>query len=194
MNVQTRPEQPTPCVLHEFPVESREDLLVSKSQAVSVSVGPSKIGGTGVLAVKRLAKDEVIRQMGIGRRITREEPLRPEDDERPEHCTVIDGRLFLVPSPDRYLNHSCDPNSWLRFEESRILLVARRDIAAGEELTIDYLINNAGGDSWECHCGTTRCRGLTGVSFFDLPEAIRTEYRPLLAPWFVERYRAELEG
>lgn len=160
----------------------------------SVALGPSKTGGTGVFTSKRLSRDEVIREMGVGRRITREEPLRPEEGERPEHCTVVDGRVFLVTSPDRYLNHSCDPNSWLRFEENRIVLVARRDVEAGEELTIDYLINNAGGDSWECHCGTTRCRGLTGVSFFDLPEPIRTEYRALLAPWFVERYRAELEG
>ena len=39
-------------------------------------------------------------------------------------------------NPDdwRPINHSCDPNTWLEGLD----LVARRDIAAGDELTIDY--------------------------------------------------------
>ena len=34
-----------------------------------------------------------------------------------------------------YTNHSCDPNVWMQDE---VTLAARRDIAIGEELTIDY--------------------------------------------------------
>jgi SET domain-containing protein len=35
----------------------------------------------------------------------------------------------------RYGNHSCDPNLW---HADVVTITARRDIAAGEELTIDY--------------------------------------------------------
>ena len=37
-------------------------------------------------------------------------------------------------SLDEYLNHSCDANAWL---EDEVTLTARRDIAAGEEITLD---------------------------------------------------------
>lgn len=101
---------------------------------------------------------------------------------------MADGRYLLVGEPDRYLNHSCDPNAYKRYTQSRIELIARRTIEVGDEITLDYLINNAGGDTWPCHCGATRCRGMTGTSFFDLPEEFQREYFPLLAPWFKRRY------
>ena len=71
--------------------------------------------------------------------------------------------------------------------------MARRSIDPGEELTLDYLINNEGGDSWACLCGAARCRGRTGVSFFDLPPMFRREYAPLLAPWFIRRNAERLD-
>jgi hypothetical protein len=37
------------------------------------------------------------------------------------------------------INHSCDPNTALSFEESNIRLVATREIAVGEEITIAYI-------------------------------------------------------
>lgn len=160
---------------------------------VEVEVRASARGGQGVIAVEPVAVGDVIKPFLIEREVTAEAPLRPEYDERPEHCPVIDGRFFLVAAPERYVNHSCDPNAWLRYEQADISIVARRAIAVGEELTFDYLINNAGGDSWPCHCGAARCRGETGTSFFALPEAIRREYAPLLAPWFTHRHADRLE-
>lgn len=38
----------------------------------------------------------------------------------------------------RYINHSCKPNCEARIEDGRVLIFALYDIAAGEELTIDY--------------------------------------------------------
>ncbi len=73
----------------------------------------------------------------------------------------------------------------------RVLLTAA--VAADEELSFDYLINNPAGDSWPCACGARRCRGETGSSFFTLPAAFQHEYRPLLADWFVRRYPLEIE-
>ncbi len=120
--------------------------------------------------------------------------LEGEPDASREHCTLVDGRFHLVDSPERFLNHSCRPNVFERFDEDGACLVALEEIATGEELTTDYLINNEGGESWSCSCGADRCRGETGVSLFTLPVAFRREYAPLLAPWFVRRNRERLRG
>lgn len=153
-----------------------------------VEVRSSPIEGLGVFSLDDVAEGEVVRAFALGREVTPEAPLRAEDGERPEHCTLVDGRLHLVPYPDRHFNHSCDPNTWIRHGPGRADAVARRAIRAGEELTLDYLIDNPGGDSWPCRCGAARCRGETGTSFFELPEPFRREYRPLLSDWFVARY------
>ncbi len=158
-----------------------------------VAIRNSQIRGRGVVTLEHLQAGQVVHEFDLEREVTPESPLRPERGELPEHCPLIDGRFYLVGSPDRYLNHSCDPNVYLRFGIDGIDIVALRDIEAGCELTLDYLINNAGGDTWPCHCGAPRCRGETGHSFFTLPEELQHEYLPLLASWFLERYARELE-
>ena len=158
-----------------------------------VAVRDSLIGGLGVFTREALVAGQFVREFTVEREITADSPLRPEQGELPEHCPLINGRFFLVASPDRYLNHSCDPNVYLRFGPHSIDVVALRDVEADSELTIDYLINNPGGDSWPCRCGTARCRGETGKSFFTLPESFQREYLHLLAPWFRERYQRELK-
>ena len=158
-----------------------------------VAVRKSGIGDLGVFTLEPVQAGQVVREFKLERELTPESPLRPDRGERPEHGPLIDGRFYLVGSPDRYLNHSCDPNVYLRFGANRIDVVAVRDIEAGCELTLDYLINNPGGDSWPCHCGAPRCRGETGTSFFTLPDEFQREYFPLLAPWFLKRYSQELK-
>ena len=50
--------------------------------------------------------------------------------------------VYLVPS---MLNHSCDPNVDVQFprNDSTMHLQARRDVAAGEQLSITYIDANA---------------------------------------------------
>eukprot|EP00906_Rhabdomonas_costata_P007493 RCo010721 len=58
--------------------------------------------------------------------------------------------------PEEWLpiNHSCDPNMWL----VGLNAVARRDIGAGEELTIDYATFAVNDEPFACSCGTACCR------------------------------------
>lgn len=148
--------------------------------------------GRGVFTLEPLREGDVVREFKIKREVTADAPLQPTDGERPEHAFLSDRRYWLVGPPDCYFNHSCDANVYNRCSDAGIHVVARRNVDADAELTIDYLINNEGGDSWECHCGADRCRGKTGHSFFTLPEEIQREYYPLLAPWFLERYADRL--
>lgn len=55
-----------------------------------------------------------------------------------------------------YMNHSCDPNTWFEPDQS---MTARRDIAAGEEITYDYATSEARADfTLQCRCGSLLCR------------------------------------
>lgn len=159
----------------------------------SVEVRASAVEGLGLFALHNFETGDLIRVVNIRREITDDAPLRPEDGERPEHCAYPDGKVVLYGMPDRHLNHSCDPNAWERHTKDRIEIVARRPIAANEELRVDYLINNSGGNSWPCNCGAARCREMTGVSFFTLPLDQQREYLPLLADWFIARHPQEVE-
>jgi len=157
-----------------------------------VEVRPSKVGGLGVFAAMSFVSGTLVRTCTIEREVTIAEPLRPDED--PDHTFLANGKVFLAGVPDRYLNHSCDPSTYLRFVGNEIELVARRNVEPGDELSLDYLINNGGGSSWPCKCGSTRCRGLTGSSFFSLPESFQREYFPLLADWFSQQYSSQLRA
>ena len=61
-----------------------------------------------------------------------------------------------------YMNHSCDPNAFIRVIPGlKVAVFARRDIRPGEELTIDYR------DPYHpevCRCGARNCRSIRTTS------------------------------
>lgn len=162
-----------------------------------IEVGPSRIEGFGLFASRPFQPGERIATVHVVREVTPEAPIREDLGERLDHCAYPDGRVVLIAYPERHTNHSCDPNAYERFEGNRSFLVARRPIAAGEEITLDYNINITNGTAWPCRCGAARCRGIVEGEFFALPLDWQREYRPLLAGWFVRRNRdriAELDS
>ncbi|XOV84918.1 MAG: SET domain-containing protein-lysine N-methyltransferase [bacterium] len=146
----------------------------------------------GIFACVDFELGNYIHTVRYEREITETNPLNSELGERYEHCAYPDGKVMLVAAPDRYMNHSCDPNAYYRYDGSMAMAYARRAIAKGSEITVDYLNNNPGGDSWLCRCGSERCRGKTGTSFFKLPLPFQREYYPLLADWFKARFPGEV--
>ena len=68
--------------------------------------------------------------------------------------TAIDGAVGG--NETAYINHSCDPNAFIRVVPGlKVAIFARRDIRPGEELTIDYR------DPYHpevCRCGAPNCR------------------------------------
>ena len=80
-----------------------------------------------------------------------------------------------------YLNHSCDPNTFVRIIEKDDLpyieIVARKDIESGEELAFDYAsLEYDTIVSGNCKCSTRKCRGVIH-GFKDLHEDIVRQYK-----------------
>lgn len=159
-----------------------------------VEVRTSSIEGLGLFAARPFSSGQRIRRINVLREVTPTSPLREELGERADHCDYPNGKVVLIGTPDRYINHSCDPNAYVLYESDRSFLVARRDIPTGQEITCDYNINIAGGTAWPCHCGAVRCHGTTVGDFFRLPIEIQREYRPLLAEWFIRTHRDRLRA
>jgi hypothetical protein len=60
----------------------------------------------------------------------------------------------------RLINHACTPNCRVDVLRGRIWIVARRDIAAGEELTFDYGFKFNEWRHHACLCGGAQCAGF----------------------------------
>src|SRR5262249_51493433 len=59
----------------------------------------------------------------------------------------------------RYVNHSCDPNSFI--DKKDRVLRALRPIHPFEEITFDYLVNESEiASPFQCDCGVPNCRRL----------------------------------
>jgi uncharacterized protein len=82
-----------------------------------------------------------------------------------------------------FINHSCDGNLWM---EDISTLTARRDIAAGEEITADYALWEADEDDvkpWVCQCGSQLCRHrITGQDYkiVELQERYKGHFSKLI--------------
>lgn len=126
------------------------------------SVGRSPISGSGVFAAGLFEPGELVAVWG-GKVYTADECARL--GEVFSHCrthpvSLCEGyylgseNLFEFDDAELF-NHSCNPNVGVR---GHVLVVARRSIAPGEELTFDYETIEDAPVEFECRCGSPQCR------------------------------------
>jgi SET domain-containing protein len=113
------------------------------------------------------------------------------DEDRRSRSIQIDDDLFLIsaetPEPGDMLNHSCEPSCGLM---GASILVARRDLAVGEELTFDYATCDATDyDEFYCQCGSEVCRGTVTGRDWMLPE-LQAKYDGWFSPYIARRIAA----
>ena len=145
-----------------------------------VEVRASRINGRGVFALVDFAPGEVITREDDSFVVTPDNPLPQGEPEY--HCDwYADGRQVLLREPECYYNHSCDFNSLNVFIDGVRHTIARRDIAAGEEVTHEYCIDGFGDTVWQCNCGSANCRKTLHSDFFHLPFELQIEYLPYLS-------------
>lgn len=158
-----------------------------------VAVTKSQIHGIGVIALRDFAPGDTVLVIDDTRVVDPEHPLRPELGEYEYHCDYLAGGLVvLMQPPERHINSSCDPNTYVKTIAGLRYVLARRPIRPGEEITYDYIINCHAGAVWGCNCGSPRCRGTIVSSFFELPLEWQMEYLPLLDDWFVDEHRQKV--
>lgn len=137
-----------------------------------VTLGRSGIHGFGLIAKRRLQEGEMVvdyRGEAMGARVAEaREKLYKQTGKgcylfKITESLVVDATLAGTLS--RLLNHSCEPNLFAKIVDvegmstcSVIMLIARRMIQAGEELTFDYRFDKEGEDRVECFCGAAACR------------------------------------
>jgi hypothetical protein len=102
----------------------------------SVYVSESKIHGLGVFAARDFAEGELVLRIDDSRVVDREHPLRPELREFHQHCdNLASGTVVLMQWPERHINSSCDPNTFVKMIDGVRFVAARRPIKTDEELT-----------------------------------------------------------
>jgi hypothetical protein len=149
----------------------------------------SAIEGRGVHAAEPIADGEVVAVKG-GHLVDGAAVAGLPDAIRDSAFPVAADLFLAALAPGEYdgvmmrVNHSCEPNVGMG---GNVLLVAMRDIAAGEELTIDYaLFLGDPGFAMACRCGTAACRGV--VRGTDWMRAdVRERYRGWFSWWLQQK-------
>jgi uncharacterized protein len=122
----------------------------------------SEISGCGVFAAEPFAAGEIVAVWG-GKVYTAEEVARLAEvfpHFNTHTVSVCQGyylgseNLFELDDAE-FFNHSCEANVGIR---GQIILVARRAISAGEELTFDYDTTEVSAEPFACRCGSPLCR------------------------------------
>lgn len=139
----------------------------------AVEVKKSGMEGHGVYSVRGIKEGEVI---GVfGGIVIPEADVENLTRTVPAEKLNIDHAMYIYPGfimlhdyengcdPLCFVNHACDPSAKV---VNGIVLVASRDIPAGEEISWDYrLTDNVGNWTYEfkCQCGTPSCNGMVQV-------------------------------
>jgi hypothetical protein len=97
-------------------------------------------------------------QLGIKQHLNLPASRKPGD--HPDYCW-------------RYLNHCCDPNGYMNTSERTFH--ALRDIAAGEQITFNYLTTESEmAVPFNCTCGSPNCFGfIQGRNFLTSEQSYR---------------------
>ena len=124
-----------------------------------LTIKESPIDGRGCLAAAHFSRRRKIAEY-TGERISNAEAKR-RAGRRVLRICGIDDRWSLDGSRGgngtHYINHSCEPNSFMKVVYGHILFIALRDIKPGEEITIDYE-STLHSDQKRCTCGARKCR------------------------------------
>ena len=105
----------------------QDDIVIKKSR---IGQFPN---GRGVFANRNFKKGEIVLQYRLKPLTQAEWESLPEEEKEFTHTHW--GQIYLYPEPERYVNHSANPNTFQNLEKKQD--IALRDIKKGEEITTD---------------------------------------------------------
>jgi len=156
---------------------------------MKIKIKTSGINRKGVFAIKNITKGEVVNIWHPKKIVSKEEMKRLSKDDQNHTTPTEDGNYMVMGIPERFVNHSCSPNTYVNKKRD----ITLRDIKKGEEITSDYSIN--GIDNWKmaCLCGSKNCRKIVYGDFFKLPKKLQKKYVSYLEGWFKQKFKEKLE-
>ncbi len=163
--------------------------MPSKEENVVVSDSPMQ--GKGVFALKDFYEGELVLEIDDGHVVTDESKLTPEQHEF--DLDYLADRTILMQSPEKFINHSCDPTTYVKTKNDVRRVLAMRDVRKGEEITYDYAINGDNDGTFACRCGSKKCRGIYQGDFFKLPNDLQIHYLSYLDDWFINKHKQAIE-
>ena len=129
--------------------------------AHGLAIRKSKINGRGCFATVLFPRRKKIADYA-GERIADAEANRRAARRRILRICAIDEHWSIDGSRGgngtHYINHSCEPNCFMKILHGHVQFYALRDIHPGEEITLDY-ISTLHPDTKRCHCRAPNCRG-----------------------------------
>jgi SET domain-containing protein len=147
-------------------------MTIASYRSPKTVVRSSSIGGRGLFAVSAINKGEIVCVKG-GHLLDKTQLHEHKDIIKDDDIQIADD-LFLAPVTSdefedvmMFLNHCCEPNVGI---QGQIVFVAMRDVAAGEELTLDYATIDHDSEPMHCACGAARCRRIITGRDWQKPE------------------------
>ena len=144
-----------------------------------VEVRDSEINGKGLFAKEKILKDEIIwweDEENPTRKYYTKEQIQIMDYKTKNYFIkysykVKENLWALDFGPDKYTNHSCNPNTYNSLNQEWST-VARRNIEIEEEITIDYgiIMTYVWYMNMTCNCGAFNCRKIITKNDYKLPE------------------------
>ena len=125
---------------------------------MNVVVKVSKIDGKGVFAARDFKKGGAVLDWSDSPILTPEQAKKiPEEDKK---YIYYDGdKQVLVNPPARFVNHSCDPNTFIHNFSG----IAKKNIKKDEEITEDYSKENNISLRIKCNCRSKNCKGIIKI-------------------------------
>jgi uncharacterized protein len=138
---------------------------MNKELNYPLQVSKSKIAGKGAFALKAIPAKRKLGNMG-GEIISYREAQQRVKKQPGNVLFMVEfdhENIALDASINsnelRYINHSCDPNTYMRRAYRKVEFYTLRPVKKGEELTCDYGETHHDG-KLPCKCGAKNCRGF----------------------------------
>ncbi len=147
---------------------------------MEVIIKDSKIKGKGVFAARNLKKGETVIAWHPPAIVSKEDIASLSEDKQNHTTYAGSGKYYVMGSPERFVNHSCEPNTYVKEKKD----VALKDIKEGEEITTDYSLNGIEDWEMECKCGSRNCRKIVYGDFRRLDDKTKKRVKPCLEEWF----------
>jgi uncharacterized protein len=137
-------------------------MIIKGSLNFMVAVDSSKIHGKGLYAEEKIESKRKIGELAGDVISKREARLKAKLKNTISIVELWNGKALdasVNSNALRYINHSCQPNTYMRTIGNHVEFYALRSIEPKEELTCNYGTTHHEGRR-KCNCGADKCKGF----------------------------------